>query len=111
MITVNKRDHPVNKTYICDDCVFVFTIHSPSRQGRLFCPRCGDTVSVKTFVKAEKVIKVWKPWTKEEFALIDRIIDGELLKYQVATKVGRTYGAVQRKVEQRRSERHGGTRQ
>lgn len=105
-IKTNKRDHPINITYICNDCTFVFTIHSKTRQGkRPFCPNCGDSVSVNRFEKAEKVKKVWKPWTDKEFELVDRIIDGELLKYQVAAQIGRTYGAVQRKVEQRRKER------
>jgi hypothetical protein len=97
---VNKRDHPVSATYNCTDCVFVFTIHSNCEEP--LCPNCGDSISVVPFVKDDGTKKKPKPWTDEEFALIDRIIAGELLKYQVAATLGRSYGAVQRKVEHRR---------
>jgi hypothetical protein len=105
-IKVNKSKHPISETYMCHDCVFVFTIHSKNSKGKkyLFCPCCGDQVSVREFVFEKKKRVKRRPWSDEEFQLIDRIISGELQKYQVATKVNRSYEAVQRKVEIRKME-------
>jgi uncharacterized Zn finger protein (UPF0148 family) len=84
------------KKFICSDCNFMFYIRSkPTKKGKLFCPNCGENAAVSSI---EKKIER-RPWTTKEEELIDQIIEGKLQKYQVASMLGRTYVAVQRRVE------------
>jgi 4-hydroxy-3-methylbut-2-en-1-yl diphosphate synthase IspG/GcpE len=98
---LDKRQHPINQTFVCKDCVFVFTIHS-TKKNYIHCPSCGDSIQVEPFVKANREKKGQRKWTDEENLLVKRIVMGELKKYQVAAVTGRTYEAVQRKVEKYR---------
>jgi DNA-directed RNA polymerase subunit RPC12/RpoP len=103
-IYINKRKHPISHTYFCKECSFVFTIHTQikSVKKKLSCPYCSDFIAVEPYKEPPK--KSYRPWTEEEFRLIDRIVAGELQKYQVAAMVQRTYGSVQRKTEVRKRE-------
>jgi len=103
-IPVDKRKHPISDTFICHDCAFVFSIHTKiqSPKKKISCPYCSDFVNVIPYVERPK--KSRRPWTEEEKLLIERIIKGELQKYQVAAMTGRTYGSVQKKVEKQTKE-------
>jgi hypothetical protein len=59
---------------------------------------------VKEYQPAPKRVEKRRPWTAEEVALVDSILEGKLTKYQVAAKTGRTYGGVQKKCEKRAKE-------
>jgi hypothetical protein len=105
---MNKRNHyhPNRYTYICHDCTFVFTIHSKFNLNKHpYCPNCADSVAVKVYEPAPLRVEQRRPWTAEEVALVDGILEGRLTKYQVAAKTGRTYGGVQRKCEKRAKEK------
>lgn len=104
-IKTDKREHPISETFICHDCVFVFTTHSKPKQGKkYFCPCCGDGISITKY-KPEKIDKrIYKVWTDDEIPFIDKVINGEALIYQVAVKLNRSFGSVRKKVELRKKE-------
>lgn len=96
--------HRIVKDFICQDCVFVFSIHTHLfRRTSPYCPKCADHVSVVPYEK--KIINEKKFWTEEEMEYIDRILGGELLVYQVAAKLGRTSKSIQRRLDRRRREK------
>ncbi|MFE3973155.1 MULTISPECIES: hypothetical protein [unclassified Peribacillus] len=90
--------------FICTDCVFVFLLLTPIGRGyRKFCPKCGDFVSVQKFeTKVKK--KKRQIWSDEELSYIDRCIAGEILTYQLATKLGRTPQSIKRRKQRRIAE-------
>jgi predicted RNA-binding Zn-ribbon protein involved in translation (DUF1610 family) len=85
--------------YVCRDCDFTFYIGVKKLKKKLFCPSCGENTHI------EKCEVHRKHWTTKELSLVDKIIDGELSKMNVARSTGRTYGAVQRVFERRKHER------
>lgn len=94
--------HPINKTWICKECVFVFTIHSPTSLHVPNCPNCADHISVRRYQKPKG--KNYHLWTEEELKLVDKVINGEMLIYQAAIKLGRTGKSVARRVARRLEE-------
>lgn len=102
-MNINSRSHKINKTYICLDCIFTFTIHAEKDSFKYtFCPNCGENINVEK-LKNKKTIpkKFWEDW---EIELIDRIINGEIKVYQVAYKTNRTEKSVRNRMIRRREE-------
>lgn len=105
MNIVDKRKHKLNKTYICMDCVFVFTVHSKFiKNCRPYCPSCGDSITVSKYNPPTKKQEKQRDWQPNELELIDKIIKGELKVYQVASKTGRSSRGVYNRMKRRKKE-------
>ncbi|QOK28047.1 hypothetical protein IIE26_05090 [Cytobacillus oceanisediminis] len=101
------------KNWLCEDCTFVFQTFGKKQNGRprkYFCPSCGENISVVKYEadrfnqKGPK--RIYQPWTDEEMKIIERVMDGELLKYQAAIKLGRSIKSVRRRIERLNEERN-----
>jgi uncharacterized Zn finger protein (UPF0148 family) len=105
-MSTKKIVHPINKTYMCGECIFVFTVHSKMQKGKkTVCPSCGDSVEVvkyQTFSEPNR--KIYETWTDEELKLIDKLVEGKAKIYQVAALTGRSFGSVRLKRNRRREE-------
>lgn len=106
MMKIDKRIHEINKTYFCQACIFVFTIHSKLGIGKRkpYCPNCAENIPVEVYASPIKKQEKQRAWTEEELILIDRLLKGELLIYQVAIKLDRTPKAIRNRLSQRRKE-------
>ncbi|MBG9586902.1 hypothetical protein [Cytobacillus firmus] len=49
--------------------------------------------------------RIKQPWRDEEIQVIEQVMNGELLKYQAAIKLGRSIKSVRRKIERMNEER------
>lgn len=105
-MNIDKRIHEINKTYFCQACIFVFTIHSKLKIGKTkpYCPNCAENIPVVVYVSPIKKQEKQRLWTDEELILIDRLINGELMKYQVAMKLKRSEKSIRNKLAHRRKE-------
>jgi hypothetical protein len=90
------RRHHQNVAYFCQDCLFLFSVHSKLNNKIPYCPKCGDNLAVKHY--EQKIVKDIKLWTDEELHLIGRLIKGEIKNYQVAALTGRTIDSVMSKM-------------
>ncbi|WP_134177206.1 MULTISPECIES: hypothetical protein [Cytobacillus] len=49
--------------------------------------------------------RIYQPWTDEEMKVIEQVMNGELLRYQAAIKLGRSIKSVKRRIERLNEER------
>ncbi len=96
-----------HRSFVCYDCIFVFTTHTRFKKRKAFCPNCGDNISVK-FYKADRVggkNNKGVKWKDQELELLDKYIDGEYEAHQVAIMTARTIEGVYNRGWKRRKER------
>src|SRR5690348_877862 len=96
-----------SKSFICEECVFIFTIYASLRVRKPYCPNCGDNFEVHIHNADRhspegRHVKI--RWTETELDLLDSIIAGELLPSQVAMMTGRPTNAVVKRLGRRRRE-------
>ncbi|WP_108669529.1 hypothetical protein [Peribacillus acanthi] len=91
-------------SYICNECIVIFSLHTKRKRGRVFCPSCGDCFDVTKLSETIQTRPPHKNWTDEEIELVDRCIKGELQPYQVAWKTKRTVQSVRNRVHRRKVE-------
>ncbi|MEC1716636.1 hypothetical protein [Schinkia azotoformans] len=96
----------MNQVFICEDCVFVFQIHTSCKDMKKpYCPKCGEKFEVRNYQsvkKGEKLIRI--KWKQEELELLDRCISGDLGAHQVAVMTGRTVNSVLKRIPRRKEE-------
>lgn len=101
-----------NKMYICEDCTFVFQLHTSfkSTKNKPFCPKCGENLATTKYKadrltkrkKGDKIVRI--KWTARELELLDKCVAGELEPHQVAIQTGRSINSVLKKIPRRREE-------
>lgn len=85
----------------------MFSTHSPLasiRRNIVYCPKCADHIAVERYKPVVRKKQKKRKWTQEEIQLLDRVIQGELLTYQVAAKLKRTDRSVRRRLQRRMEE-------
>lgn len=83
----------INEPYFCNTCLFLFSIHTKiSNFKKPCCPNCGDHVEVIKY--HTRIVHQMKTWTSEELGLIDQLIEGKILNYQVAAITGRSLASI-----------------
>lgn len=98
--------NPNVKVWICGDCDFIFQTYSKAPAGRnsFFCPDCGENISVKRYKKTNKKKSPRRFWTDGEMETLKQVLDGKLMVYQAAVKLGRTNKSVSRRVDRMKEE-------
>jgi predicted RNA-binding Zn-ribbon protein involved in translation (DUF1610 family) len=104
----------MNRTYICDDCDFIFQVYRTTGvQGkRYFCPSCGENMETRVHHglhrgPKEHIKNRKKHWSAEETALAEKCLAGKLQPHQVMLQTGRSRNSVMQKLTRMRDEANG----
>lgn len=88
------------KVFICDDCIFIFRLHTPTSRSKPFCPECGNfNTSLYNSDKHTKKERIVIPWTEEELEILAKCMYNELSPHQVAIMLGRSIGSVRKRLD------------
>lgn len=99
----NRKKKSTCKTFICNDCTFIFQVYADLEKRRFYCPQCGDQINVRVYKKTRQA-KQKRFWSAEEMQDLDMVLKGELKPYQLSVKHGRTGKAIRNRLSERRKE-------
>lgn len=90
-------------TYICEACTIVFQTFGLVRNGKPYCPNCGDFIDVRTqqgiHSMKEEIKNLKTKWTEEELEILQRCVNGKIAAYQVSIMTGRSKDSVHNKLK------------
>lgn len=89
-----------NRTFICEECIFVFQTHSKLNKNNPYCPNCGENADVVKYIGRPSQNGKYKriAWTDVETELANNCIDGKIDPHVLAYKTGRTLESVHLKL-------------